>query len=134
VTKKQSIESKEFAIEAARIAIELNSRDVMVIDLRGISPATDFFVIATSTSDRQARTVVDDITVFAKENGLSRFGLAGHEQGQWILADFVDVVVHVFDEEYRNYYELESLWGDAKQLELPEFEKPHAPHAQPNDE
>ena len=131
MTKKESIDSKEFAIEAARIAIELNSRDVMVVDLRGISPATDFFVIATSTSDRQGRTVTDDITVFAKGHGFPRFGLAGHDQGQWILADFVDVVVHVFDEEYRNYYELETLWGDAEQLELPVFEKPHAPHAQP---
>lgn len=134
MTKKESIDSKEFAIQAARIALELNSKDVMVVDLRGISPATDFFVIVTSTSDRQGRTVCDDISVFAKAHGFPRFGLAGHEQGQWILADFVDVVVHIFDEEYRNYYELETLWGDAKQLELPEFEKPHAPHAQPEDE
>lgn len=133
MTKKESIDSKEFAIQAARIALELNSRDVMVVDLRGISPATDFFVIATSTSDRQGRTVVDDISIYAKEHGFPRFGLAGHEQGQWILADFVDVVVHVFDEEYRNYYELETLWGDAKQLELPEFKKPHTPHAQPEE-
>ena len=130
MTKKESIDSKQFAIEAARIAIELNSADVMVIDLRGISPATDFFVIATGTSNRQARTVVDDISEFAKEHGYLRFGLAGHELGQWILADFVDVVVHVFDEEHRNYYELETLWGDAERLELPEFEKPHKPHEQ----
>ena len=134
MTKKESIDSKEFAIQAARIALELNSRDVMVVDLRGISPATDFFVIATSTSNRQGRTVCDEITVFAKAHGFPRFGMAGHEQGQWILADFVDVVVHVFDEEYRNYYELETLWGDAKQLELPEFKKPYAPHAQPKPE
>ncbi len=130
MTKKETIDSKEFAIEAARIATELNSADVMVVDLRGISPATDFFVIATSTSNRQGRTVVDDVSVFGKAHGYPRFGMAGYEQGQWILADYVDVVVHVFDEEYRNYYELETLWGDAKQLELPKFEKPHAPHAQ----
>lgn len=134
MTKKQEIDSKELAIQAARIAIESNCYDVMVVDLRGISPATDFFVIATGTSDRQGRSVSDDISVFAKQHGYPRFGMAGHEQGQWILVDFVEVVVHIFDEEYREYYELESLWGDAKQLELPEFEKPHAPHAQPEQE
>ena len=124
MAKKNSIDSKQFALDAARIAIESNSKDVMVVDLRGISPATDFFVIATGTSNRQGRTVADEITVHAKENGYSRFGMAGYEQGRWILVDFVDVVIHVFDEEYRNFYELETLWGDAKQLDIPEIERP----------
>lgn len=134
MTKTDSIDSKQLAIEAARIATELNGIDIMVVDLRGISPATDFFLIVTGTSNRHGRTIVDEISVFAKAHGYPRFGLAGYEQGQWILADFVDVIVHVFDEEYRNYYELETLWGDAKKLELPEFKKPHAPHAQPVEE
>ncbi len=115
---RKDIDNKTFALEAARMAIELNCHDVMVVDLRGISPATDFFVIATCTSDRQGRTVCDKIIEYAKENGIARFGLAGYEQGKWVLIDFVDVVVHVFDDEYREYYELETLWGDAEVIQM----------------
>jgi ribosome-associated protein len=88
----------------------------VVLDLRGISPATDYFVIATGTSDRQMRTVADEISQAAREQQLMRFGRAGYEQGRWILLDFIDVVVHIFDSEYRDYYDLELLWGDAKRL------------------
>ena len=88
------------------------------MDLRGISPATDYFVIATGTSDRQMRTVADEISQAARERELMRFGRAGYEQGRWILLDFIDVVVHIFDSEYRDYYDLELLWGDAKRLPI----------------
>ena len=118
MTNTETIETNEFALTAAKIAIELNCTDVMLLDLKGKSPATDYYVIATSTSNRQGRTVADEITEFAKKNGLFRFGQAGYEQGRWILVDFVDVVVHIFDEEYRDYYNLETLWGDAKALEI----------------
>ncbi|MBW8036747.1 MAG: ribosome silencing factor [Planctomycetes bacterium] len=114
----KNIESKDFALAAGRIALELNCRDVMVVDLRGKSPATDFFVIATCTSGRQGRTVCDKIMEFGRENKIQRFGLAGYEQGKWVLVDFVDVVVHIFDDEYREYYELETLWGDAEIIEI----------------
>lgn len=122
MAERKDIESKDFALETGKIAIELNCYDVMVIDLRGISPATDFFVIATCTSGRQGRTVCDKIMEYARENGLARFGLAGYEQGKWVLIDFVDVVVHIFDDEYREYYELETLWGDGAKLEIPSAE------------
>lgn len=118
MTERKDIGSKDFALDVAKIAMELNCCDVMVIDLRGKSPATDFFVIATGTSDRQGRTVCDKIMEFARENKIARFGLAGYEQGKWVLIDFVDVVVHIFDDEYREYYELESLWGDAEIIEI----------------
>jgi len=115
---KKTDEGKDFAIGAARIAVERNCTDVVVLDLRGLSPATDYFVIATGTSDRQMRTVIDEVKQLARESGFERFGQAGYEQGRWILVDFVNVVVHVFDEEYRGYYDLEMLWGDAKRLKI----------------
>ncbi len=117
LTKTQKNEAKNFALAAAKIARELNCTDITVLDLTGKSPATDYFLIATSTSDRQARTVTDEICVQAKKAGFQRFGQAGYEQGRWILLDFVDVVVHIFDSEYRQYYNLEMLWGDAAVLE-----------------
>ena len=108
--------TKAFALSAAKVAAERHCSDITVLDLRGKSPATDYFVIATGTSDRQMRTVADEICEAAREQGLKRFGRAGYEQARWILLDFVDVVIHIFDCEYRDYYDLELLWGDAERL------------------
>ena len=116
MTKKQESDDRAFAIAAARIAAERNCKDIAVLNLSGKSPVTNYFVIATSTSDRQARTVADEIGGQAKKKDFMRFGQAGYEQGRWILMDFVDVVVHIFDEEYREYYDLEMLWGDAERV------------------
>ena len=118
MAKKRSSNEKKFALAAAKIAAERHCSDIVVLDLTGMSPATDYFVIATGTSNRQMRTVADEISEAARECGLQRFGRAGYEQARWILLDYVDVVVHIFDSEYRNYYDLELLWGDARRLEI----------------
>ena len=118
MAKRRSSKEKTFALAAAKIAAERRCRDIVVLDLTGMSPATDFFVIATGTSDRQMRTVADEISQAAREQGLQRFGRAGYEQARWILLDFIDIVVHIFDEQYRDYYDLELLWGDAKRLKI----------------
>jgi ribosome-associated protein len=122
LTKKQSAKAnrtaKAFALAAAKVAAGRHCSDITVLDLRGKSPATDYFVIATGTSDRQMRTVADEICEAAKKQGLQRFGRAGYEQARWILLDFIDVVIHIFDSEYRDYYDLELLWGDAEKLTI----------------
>jgi len=117
VAKKIEYSAHDFAIKAAQIASELNCTDLVVLDLAGRSPATDFFVIGTGTSDRQMRTIADDIAEAGRKMGFGLFGRAGYEQGRWILLDFVTVVVHLFDSEYRQYYDLELLWGDAKKVD-----------------
>jgi len=116
LAKNVDREARAFALAAAEMAAGRRCSDIVVLDLKGKSPATDYFVIATGTSDRQRRTVADEICVAAKKHGLQRFGRAGYEQGRWILLDFVDTVIHIFDEPYRHYYDLELLWGDAKRL------------------
>jgi ribosome-associated protein len=118
--EKLEMSSKQFALEAAKIAVHDNCTDVVVLDLTGKSPATDYFIIATGTSDRQTRTVADEITELGKKNKFKIFGRAGYEQGKWVLLDFVDVVVHIFDAEFRQYYDLELLWGDAEKLKIEE--------------
>lgn len=115
---KKTSKAKDLAVLAAKIAETTHCCDVVVLDLKGKSPATDYFVIATGTSSRQLRTVADEISVQGKAMGFARFGLAGYEQGEWILLDFVDVVVHLFSEKYRDYYDLELLWGDAKKVKI----------------
>ena len=118
MVKKADRKAKAFALAAAKVAASRHCSDIVVLDLRGKSPATDYFVIATGTSDRQMRTVADEICEAAKKGGLQRFGRAGYEQARWILLDYIDVVIHIFDSEYRDYYDLELLWGDAKRLKI----------------
>ncbi len=118
--KKVSNPARAFALAAAKVAAERHCSDIVVLDLSGKSPATDYFVIATGTSDRQMRTVADEISQTAREQHFQRFGRAGYEQARWILLDYVDVVIHIFDSEYRDYYDLELLWGDAERLTIDE--------------
>ena len=117
MTQNSDTQTRAFALAAARLAQSRHCTDVLVMDLKGKSPATDYFVIATGTSGRQMRSVADEISQTARKKGLQRFGRAGYEQGRWILLDFIDVVIHLFDNEYRDYYDLELLWGDAEHLQ-----------------
>ena len=107
----------QLAIELARIADENKSEDVIALDLRGISPVTDFVVVATGTSDRQLRGVADRATEYGKKVGEQLYGSSGYESAAWILLDYVDVVLHLFTASYREYYDLELLWGDAPRIE-----------------
>ncbi len=106
-----------FAIELARIAHDSKSEDVVVLDLRGISSVTDFVIICTGTSDRQMRAVAEQVIEYGKKLGERPFGRSGFENAVWILLDYVDVVFHTFAKAYREYYDLELLWGDAPRLE-----------------
>ncbi len=117
MTEKTHASAEQFALAAAKIAESRHCTDITVLDLRGISPATDYYVIATGTSNRQMRTVCDEISEAGRGSGFPRFGRAGYDQARWILLDFVTVVVHLFDSEYRDYYDLELLWGDAKKID-----------------
>jgi ribosome-associated protein len=118
LTRKQNTKAKALALTAAKLAAERHCTDIVVLDLRNISPATDYFMIATGTSERQMRSVADEICQAAREQGQQRLGRAGYDQARWILLDFFDVVIHIFDTEYRDYYDLELLWGDAKRLTI----------------
>lgn len=107
----------QFTIELAGIAHDNQSQDVVVLDLRGISPVMDFVVISTGSSDRQMRTVADKVIEYGKKVGERPLGVAGYESAAWILLDYVDVVFHIFAKAYREYYDLELLWGDAPRVE-----------------
>ncbi|MBK9127979.1 MAG: ribosome silencing factor [Phycisphaerales bacterium] len=109
-----------FAQAAARIAGEVRTEDVVILDLRGLSNLADFFVLGTSTSDRQARAVLDKIEEFARTHGRRPFTSPDRTNTNWLLADYVDVIVHLFDAEHRAYYDLDGLWGDAPRVPLAE--------------
>jgi len=115
-TKARKITARQLAIEAARIAGDRHGEDIVVLDLRGISPVADYFVIFTGTSSRQMGGVADEIADTAAKAGHRVLHVAGLRSGQWVLLDFFDVVVHIFDDEHRQYYDLELIWGDAPRV------------------
>jgi len=107
----------EFAKEAARIAEEMHAEEVLILDLRGLSSVADFFVIGTGTSDRQMRAIADEIEQYGRGVGQKPYGRSGYDSPTWLLIDYVDVVIHLFDPAKRHYYDLELLWGDAPRIE-----------------
>jgi len=110
-------DARALAVAAARAARNDNCTEILVLDLRGISPVADYFVIATGTSDRQMRSTADDIAKFGRSMGHSVWKVAGIESGQWIVMDFVDLVVHLFDADHRAYYDLELIWGECPRVD-----------------
>jgi ribosome-associated protein len=106
-----------FAVAVARLADSLKTEQIQVLDLRGLSALADFFVIGTGTSDRQMRAVLDAVQDYARGLGRRPFSTTHTASTSWVLADYVDVVIHLFDEEHRDYYDLDGLWGDAPRVE-----------------
>lgn len=104
------------AVLAARIANDNKAKDVLVLDLRGLTPLYDFFVLCTGNSRRQIRTITEEVDAGLRAVGDKRIGIEGYEASQWILQDYGDVVVHVFEPSKRVYYELEELWADAGRI------------------
>lgn len=107
----------EFALAAAELAAATRCTNVVVLDLRGRSPVTEFFVIATGSSARQMRTVADELEDLGKRINFKAWQKSGYDTAQWILVDFVHVVCHMFDEASRGFYDLEMLWGDAPRID-----------------
>ena len=108
--------TRQFAIDAAKLTANTRCRNVVLLDVHGISPVTDYLILATGTSPRQMRTVCDDLADMAQERGIRALSQSGIEGDTWMLIDFVDVVVHVFNDEARQFYNLDGLWGDADKV------------------
>jgi ribosome-associated protein len=104
------------------LAREKKAHSICILDLRKLSPVTDFFVICSVDADLQARAVTDHIRSKLAEKGLYPWHTEGYRDSGWVLLDFVDVVVHVFAPRVREFYGLEKLWGDAPKQELPDEE------------
>lgn len=109
--------AERFAAHAARLMADSRCENLLVLDVCGISQITDYLVIATGTSDRQIRSIADDLKLLAADEGQTTVRFHGADAGQWVVADFVDVVVHLFDATTRAYYDLESLWADGRRVD-----------------
>lgn len=122
-SSRPSANAEEFPEEVEVIAealLERNAREPVVLDLRGLSDAADYFVIASGDSDTHARAIADAVMERGETAGMKPAGIEGRGAGTWILIDYINAVVHVFLPRVRDFYRLEDLWGDAPLTRLEE--------------
>lgn len=118
------IEVSEISLAKAFLAVQAAANkkaEVMkILDLREISSFTDYFVVCSGHSDRQVQAIADSIVIQLKEDGFMPISVEGYREGRWIVVDFGDVVIHVFMDALRDYYDIEELWHDARKVPIPQ--------------
>ncbi len=117
------ITPKRLAYLAGKLALDKKATDVKILDLRKLSTICDFFVICSASVEVHAKAIADSIIENLEKKGIRAWHHEGYQASRWILLDYVDVVVHIFLNEVREFYELEKLWGDAKTEELSEVKE-----------
>ena len=121
VSPDNSQRSLQLALAAARTAAENRGQNVVVLDMRELTQIFDYFVIATGTSRRQLHAMSEEIDHALEDDlGDKRYGIEGYAESRWIVLDYGTVVIHLFDEDTRQYYDLENLWAEAKPVDLSE--------------
>lgn len=118
-TTEISVNSKEKSLILVRLARSRRATDLVVLDLRDLVTYTDYFVICTGRSDRQVRAIAEHLETELRGRKIRPRSVEGMTTGRWVLMDFDDVVVHIFQREVREFYDLEGLWADAPRLSLP---------------
>lgn len=109
---------RTIARRAALIAADKLATDIVVLDLRKVTDFTDFFVICTGSVDVHVKAIADYVENELRKLGWRPLHVEGADRNRWVLLDYVDIVIHVFQPEARGYYSLERLWGDAPQLKI----------------
>ena len=109
---------KEIALTAAKALDDKKGQEIKVLETAGLTTLADYFVICTATSTTQIKALADICEKTLKDAGEPPHHVEGHRGGTWVLLDFSSVVVHIFMDEARKFYDLERLWGDAKPVDL----------------
>ncbi len=116
---KEFKDAKEKGIFCAKVARDKKAYDLLLLELKGLHAVTDYFLICSGRSDRQVQTIAQEIEARMAERGYRPLGVEGMGEGRWVLLDYDDLVVHVFQEPVRAYYDLEGLWIEAPRIPLP---------------
>ena len=116
--EKMKISPGRMAEIVGKFALTKKAEDIVIIDLRKLSSMTDFFVVCNGSSEIQVKAIADAVKQGMKKSGIKLLHQEGYEYGRWVLLDFVDIVVHIFEKDLREFYKLESLWGDAPMVYL----------------
>jgi ribosome-associated protein len=114
-----SEELDERICAALRAASEKKALEMVVLDLRKVANFTDYFIITSGTNTRQVQAIADEVAEQLKKQGTRAARIEGYNTAEWILVDYGDFVVHVFDDKARRFYDLERLWRDAARVALP---------------
>ena len=114
------MDSWEKALLLSRFALEKKAYDLVLMEVRDVSSIADYFLICSGRSDRQVQSIAQGIEENLRKNGILPLSIEGLGRGQWVLMDFADVIVHVFYQPIREFYDLERLWAHAPRVELPE--------------
>lgn len=113
-------ESRKRLLLCLNASLEKKAKDLVVLNVKNISSFTDYFIICSGTSDRQVRAIAAAVQENLKKEGIVPLGVEGEGPGRWILLDYEDVVINIFLESVRPYYDLENLWSDAPKLTIPD--------------
>lgn len=119
-TVKKKISTKKALLLALNTALEKKARNVVVLNVKKLSYLADYFLICSGTSDRQVQAISTSIEENMKKAGIMPAGIEGDRIGKWVLMDYHDIVIHVFLEPVREYYDIERLWADAPRMEVEE--------------
>jgi ribosome-associated protein len=106
------------------LAEEKKAQDVVIMKLDDLTDIADYFLVASGTGERHVRTIADSVETGMKERGVKPYSVEGHHDGRWVIIDYQDIIVHIFLEQLRELYDLESLWIEAKKFRI-ENEKKH---------
>ncbi len=107
----------QLARTCKELALDKKGEDILILDLRGLSSVTDYFVICHGASRRHVQAIAENIRVGLKKVNVRDAHMEGFPEGRWVVLDYIEAIVHVFDEEMRRTYQLEELWGDAARIE-----------------
>ena len=114
------LRSKEKALEAAKAALDKKAKEILILDLKKLTAIADYFVICSGESTTQVKAITEQIEEKFDEANIRPLSIEGLKHSHWVLMDYGDIIIHVFENETRMYYELEKLWIDAKRVALQE--------------
>jgi ribosome-associated protein len=114
------MESWETALLISRFALDKKAYDLVLLEVSEVTSIADYFIICSGRSDRQVQSIAQGIEQDLRKEGITPYSVEGQSQGQWVLMDFSDVIVHVFFQPVREFYDLEGLWSHAPRVDLPE--------------
>jgi len=120
LAKRKEPDSRARALRGVNAALEMKAKDLVILSVKEISAFADYFIICSGTSDRQVRAIAAAIQENLKTADILPLGVEGEAAGQWVLMDYDDVVIHIFLDPVRTFYDLERLWSEAPRMDIPD--------------
>lgn len=115
---KESIDGKEQVLLCVNASLKRKAKKLIILNVKEFSSFADYFIICSGTSDRQVQAITAAIQEHLKVHGIMPLGIEGEQLGRWVLMDYADVIIHIFYEPVREFYDIERLWSDAPRMEV----------------